>query len=85
MTILINTLYSFYAIKLFFPVSMISVKIIAHLFRLNLYIIIFIYNLICRTIMKLPHQSSIRHWTSTIDVKPGFLSQVLEQLDKVPE
>lgn len=35
--------------------------------------------------MTLPHPSSIRHWTSAIHVKPGFFTQVLEILEKIPD
>lgn len=33
--------------------------------------------------MKLPHSSSLRYWTSTVDINPGFLSKVLEELKKL--
>lgn len=36
-----------------------------------------------RIIMKLPHSSSLRYWTSTVDINPGFLSKVLEELKKL--
>lgn len=39
---------------------------------------------IYRTIMMLPHPSSLRHWTSTVNVNPGFLSEVLQALEQVP-
>jgi len=32
----------------------------------------------------LPHLSSLRHWTSTVNVNPGFLSEVLQALEQVP-
>lgn len=35
--------------------------------------------------MILPHSSSIRHWNSAINIEPGFLSQVLERLQQVPD
>lgn len=35
--------------------------------------------------MTLPHPSSLRHWNSTVNVEPGFLSQVLEKLQQVPD
>ena len=34
-----------------------------------------------RTIMMLPHPSSLRHWT--VNIKPGFLSEVLQALEQV--
>jgi len=38
---------------------------------------------IYRTIMTL--SSSVRHWNSTVNIGRGFLSQVLEKLQQVPD
>lgn len=35
--------------------------------------------------MTLPHPSSLRHWNSTLDIGPGFFSQVFEVLQRIPD
>ena len=35
-----------------------------------------------RKILKLPHPSSIREWTSTINCEPGFFTEVFSDLQK---
>lgn len=34
--------------------------------------------------MMLPHPSSIRNWQSTVNISPGFFSEVLQKLKEVP-
>ena len=42
------------------------------------------YNYV-RKILYLPHSSSIRNWCSSVECKPGFLSEVLKALEKKRE
>ena len=39
------------------------------------------YNFL-RKIFKLPHQSSIKQWTATVNYGPDFLSEVFQDLEK---
>ncbi|KAI5706041.1 hypothetical protein M8J75_004328 [Diaphorina citri] len=39
----------------------------------------------CRPILKLPHPSSLANWISNVNVAPGFLKNVFDRLEQLPQ
>lgn len=46
---------------------------------------IFNINGIVRSILHLPHKSSIRNWISSINTEPGFMMNVFREISKFPK